>query len=200
MPTLDQLVADFAAGLATADSRRPQSKRYKPGIGPHDEPEVVRLVLGEMQTAHPDRYAGAAREVAYPDSADRCDLCLGVPAHWDWAIEIKAARAMRDNGTPAPEHVKEMLSPYAGDRSLVSDATKVLRFAPARRRAVLVYGYDYADHPLAELLPGVRAVLGLKVSVVREATTPFDGLVHPVHQRGRVVAWELEAAQGRGDG
>ena len=196
MTTLHDLVADFAAGLTAADGKRPQSKRYKPGIGPHDEPEVVRLVLAEMQAAHPVRYTGAAREVPYPGSADRCDLCIGDGNGWDWALEIKAARAMRDNGSPAPEHLKEMLSPYRGDRSLVGDATKVLRFAPAQRRAILVYGYDYSAHPLTDLLPALRSLLALRVVIQQEAESPFDGLVHPVHRRGRVIAWEVAQRPG----
>jgi len=195
MRTLHELVADFAAGLVAADGKRPQSKRYKPGIGPHDEPEVVRLVLAEMQADRPQRYVDAAREVPYPDSADRCDLCLGGPAAWHWAVEIKAARAMRDNGSPAPEHVKEMLSPYRSDRSLLGDATKVLRF-PAQRHTVLVYGYHYPDRPLSDLLAAVRSLLALRVTVVDEADAAFDGLVHPVHQRGRVVAWEVGPQTG----
>ena len=199
MISLQHLVADFADGLGRADNRRPQSKRYKPGIGPHDEPEVVRLVLTEMRAARPEVYATAAREVAYPQSADRCDLCIGDGDDWEWAVEIKAARAMRDNGSPAPEHVKEMLSPYRNDRSLLGDATKVLSFA-ARRRAILVYGYDYPERPLADLLPALRLLLGLRVNVADEAQAAFDGLVHPVHQRGQVIAWEVAPKQQHASG
>ena len=199
-PTLAELVTDFAGAVVRVDRRRPQFRRYNPGIGPHAEPDVVRLVLAEMQAVDVARYANAEREVPYPDSADRCDLCLGAPADWAWAIEIKAARAMRDNGTPAPEHVNHVLSLYPNDRSLIGDANKVLGFSPARRRAVLLYAYDYPDYGLRDLLPAVRCLLELRVTIVDEATAPFDGLVHPVHQRGRVVAWELAAAQGRDDG
>jgi hypothetical protein len=45
---LDKIVADFARGMADADARLPRSKQWQPGIGPHDEKDLIRLVVAEM--------------------------------------------------------------------------------------------------------------------------------------------------------
>ncbi len=192
--TLQEITEDFAAGLLAADGKKPRAGRYFPGIGPHHETDVVALVLAEMLAHKPAAYSGALAEAAYPDGLRRCDLCLGPGDTWEWAIEIKASRALRNNGNAEPAHLKQLLSPYESDRSLVTDCVKVTDFAPARHHAVLMYGYDYAAFPLSEMVGAVRSGLKLRCNVLEEASAPFDGLVHPHHQRGVVYGWRVTNA------
>ena len=193
---LQRIVDDFARGLEAADARRPQCKTYLPGIGPHEEPAVVKLVLAEMRAMDADAYAGATVEVPYGVLDASCDLCLtpidGVGPQWGWAIEVKAARALRNNGQPAEEVLKHLLSPFAEDRSALSDCEKVLAFRATQRHALLVYGYDYPSRPLSALVDALDLLIAWRVRVTERVEAPFGNLVHPHHQRGQVLAWAVE--------
>jgi hypothetical protein len=195
---LQKVVEDCARGLMAADARSPQCKNYLPGIGPHEEPAVVRLVLAEMQTMDPAAYGSAAKEVPYDKSDAACDLCVGrAPGgrSWAWGLEIKAARALRNNGQAAEENLKQLVSPFPEDRSALTDSTKVLSFEKADRCGLLVYGYDYAQRPLADLLRVLDVLIADRVQVLERVSAPFAGLIHPHHARGQVVGWWLRARQ-----
>jgi hypothetical protein len=105
MVSLQQFVTDFALGLELADSRLPiavnaRSKiEFRAGIGPHSEVEVVKLVLGELAALRPGLYGNYRVGVPYPGNIrQKCDLCLGSPPLWEWAVEIKMLRLFGDNG------------------------------------------------------------------------------------------------------
>ena len=148
---LESIVADFAAGLKAADSRRPHAvnarsgQPYSPGIGPHTEVQTIRLVVDELLVAYGPRYTGQiSLEVPYPAAPrSKCDLCLGQPPDWDWAIEVKMLRLMGDNGKPNDNILMHLLSPYAQHRSALTDCTKLLNSGLRGRKAILIYGYDY---------------------------------------------------------
>ena len=53
MIELQQIVEDFAKGIELADAKAPQSKNWRRGIGPHDEIEVIRLVMTELAARLP---------------------------------------------------------------------------------------------------------------------------------------------------
>jgi hypothetical protein len=151
----------------------------------------VRLVVEHMAECSSD-YTQFSLGVPYADgSRQSCDLCLGTHPAWEWAIEVKMLRIMGDNGKPNDNILMHILSPYPAHRSALTDCTKLLASGLGRRRAVVIYGYDYPDWPMDpaieafETLAGHRVVLGERVEVA------FAGLVHPVHRQGRVFAWDL---------
>ena len=123
MISLGTLVADFARGLMAADARQPQEKRYAPGIGPFEEPNAVRLVMRELAALDPARYASYTVNAPYPGSPQACDLLVGHVAQW--AIEVKHARLYRNNGEHEPFEFQHLFSPYAGDRSALTDCEKL---------------------------------------------------------------------------
>lgn len=97
---LDQIVSDFAAAMFAVDRRRPvfvtrTGRAYQPGIGPHSEEKTVELVLQEMRSAFPDRYAKCGQGLAYPSSRQKCDLWIGDPLQW--VIEVRMARFFGGN-------------------------------------------------------------------------------------------------------
>ena len=196
---LEQVVADFAAGLKAADTRRPiatnpqRTRQYQPGIGPFGEDKAVALALAEMREINPGSY-DEVKPVPYPADRRRCDLGIGEPL--EWAIEVKMARAFGDNGKPDPSYLKDLLSPYPADRSALTDTAKLLAF-PCRR-AILVYGFDYADRALDPALDSLEMLMGRSVTTGPRYTSTYANLVHPVHKDGRVVAWEVLAQGGRG--
>jgi hypothetical protein len=141
-----------------------------------------------MQLENPAVYA-SARPVSYPTSRLQCDLGIGDPL--DWAIEVKMIRALGDNGKPDDTYLHEVLSPYESDHSALSDATKLRRSAFQCRRAILAYGYDYPARPLEPVLHALEVLLRDSGDVGQRAQEEFGELVHPVHTRGRVIAWEV---------
>jgi hypothetical protein len=119
----------------------------------------------------------------------RCDIGLGGPT--EWAVEVKMARPFGDNAKPNDNHLKALLSPYAEDRSALSDADKLRNSAFACRKAILVYGFDSDSRPLAPTLEALEVLLRWQGPVSERNQSSMQDLVHPVHQRCRVVAWEV---------
>lgn len=53
---LGRLVNHFAMGMAAADGKGYQKKNFQPGIGPHNEDEIVSFVLLELCALYPSLY------------------------------------------------------------------------------------------------------------------------------------------------
>ncbi len=191
MIALGQFVADFATGIECADALRPKHGKYAEGLGPHPEPRFIKLVMAQLVARWPERYVEHVTEVTYPDGQAQCDICLPGDNNWAWAIEAKAVRALHNNGNPAPDTFKQLLSPYPEDRSAVTDSIKVLGFTDAVGHAVLLWGFDYPERPLAPLIDVYEYMLHQRVRVVERVEYPFSGLIHPHHQRGMVLGWSV---------
>jgi hypothetical protein len=195
MLDLHKLVYDFAAGLRAADALGPQarsqrgSRVYQTGIGPHSEDAAIKLTLDQMRARDEMTYR-YVRPIPYPHSRRRCDLGIGMPT--TWAIEVKMARAFGDNGRLDDTYLKDLLSPYERDHSALSDATKLLEFDC--RRAILIYGFEYPTRPLEQATKALELLMGAVVKISARVEASFDGLVHPIHSSGRVMAWEVLSA------
>ncbi len=200
---LASLVADFAAGMQRADSRRPiavnqRSKRpYQPGLGPHSEAATVKLVMDELVADWPARYGHHEVGVPYADgSRQKCDLCLGIDPEWEWAVEVKMIRMLGDNGKPNDNLPTHILSPYPRHRSALTDCEKLLASGLAGRKAILFYAYESDEWPLGLLVAAFEALAGQRVSLGPRLEAGIGGLVHPVHGGGAVVGWELTRRSG----
>ena len=113
----------------------------------------------------------------------------------EWAVEFKIARPFGDNGKQAEDWSVNLLHPYAGNTSAIGDCLKLRTLECKERKAVVVIGYEH-DPPQIDLSPlisafelvaqGVTGIrLGSRVEALRKP------LVHPVHQRVRLFAWEV---------
>ena len=199
MIELADIVGDFAASMERVDARRPiavnvrTKQPYQPGVGPHTEAQTVRLVATDMLATSPERYAqGIALEVSYPAyRRKKCDLCIGEEPIWQWAIEVKMFRLMGDNGKLNDNLMSHILSPYPGQRSAVTDTTKLLASGLRARKAILIYGYDYPDWPMDPGIDAFELIAQSLAELGERYEASVTGLVHPVHQRGRVFAWEI---------
>lgn len=192
---LEQIVRDFALAIETVDNRRPQAssrrtaaRHYQPGIGPFAEDDAVSMAVTQMRADHGGVYLSAA-ERRYPSGNQTCDLALGDGP--EWAIEVKLARVGRDNGTYEDAAIKKILSPYADDRSAVTDCVKLARSGFAGRRAVLIYGFEDPHRPLFWLIEAFEAVAAQHVKLGTRAEAPLRQLVHPIFASGGVFAWEI---------
>ena len=145
-----------------------------------------------MVPAHPGRYDKLSLGVPYGDGTRQaCDLCLGEPPDWEWAIEIKMLRLMGDNGKPNDNMLMHILSPYPEHRSALTDCKKLVAWRFGNRKAVLIYGYDYEDWPMEPAISAFELLASTKVALGPRRSAEFGGLVHPVHTRGQVFAWEV---------
>jgi hypothetical protein len=195
-----QLANDFANGIRSVDERRPvwisstTKRAYAPGIGPHTETETVRLVMTELATTKPELYDEYRLGVPYPSSPrSRCDLVIG-HASASLAVEIKLLRFMGDNGKPNDNMLMHLLSPYTAHRSALTDCEKLAHAGFEACTAIMIYGFDYDDWPMDPAIDAFETLAARNTPLGARTTASFEGLVHPVHQRGRVFCWEIHAA------
>ena len=195
---LAELVIDFARGVETADSRRPQAvnqrtkQPYQPGIGPHTESQTVQLVMEELHRLSPDPYGEYEVGVAYEDgSRQKCDLALGVTPEWNWLIEVKMVRMLGDNAKQNDNLPTHILSPYAAHRSALTDCAKLASSGLEGPKAILMYGYEAAKWPLEPLVSAFETLATRAIGLGPRESATFDGLIHPVHKSGAVFAWEM---------
>ena|SRR2546427_6137648 len=191
---LKTLLSDFAEALRKVDAARPQhttnqGRAYQPGIGPHPEDVAVKLILNKMQLLHPSVYAKARTQVPYKNSKPKCDLVVGEPAQW--RVEVKMARVYGDNNRPDDTGVKDVISPFAVDRSALADCSKLVALGGDARCAVLIYGFDAPDRPVAELIAAFEILARQRVLLGERHQEKLENLVHPVHRNGGVFAWEV---------
>jgi hypothetical protein len=190
---LSEIVAQFAAAMMLADSRRPvavsprSGRTYQPGIGPHPEDRAVDLVVAELAQLRPDW--PARMRCNYGDSKQTCDLFLGEPL--EWAIEVKMFRPNGDNGKPDDTAIKDILSPFPADRSAVTDCLKLASAPIARHRAVLIYGFDDKRRPLDKMIEAFETLASRYVGLGKREEARLGPLVHPVHAAGAVFGWEV---------
>jgi hypothetical protein len=55
---------------------------------------------------------------------------------------------MGDNGKPNDNMLMHILPPYPNDRSAVPDCVKLVKSGLNGRKAILIYGFDYASEVL----------------------------------------------------
>lgn len=186
---LGELVDDIASALAAVDAERRAHKQFQPGIGPFGEADAVRAALGWLKQSKPEQYRGAATK-RLPD--------LLVPG--SWAIELKVVRPFGDNGLDAEHWSQNVLHPYPGNTSSLSDCLKLLESGLSERKAIVIFGFEHTP-PRVPLDPAIKGfellasqLLGLRLSPKVE--TLRQNLVHPVHQQLRVFGYEVLGRNG----
>src|SRR6266478_5800532 len=110
---LEAVVQNIADVLKRIDSSGAPFKQFQPGVGPHGEPQLVKLIAEGLNTI--PQYEGCVRTMRTPD--------LLIEKHW--ALEIKLARPFGDNGKLAENWSVNLLHPYPGNTSLLGDCLKL---------------------------------------------------------------------------
>lgn len=191
--TLEQLAHDIARVIPDIDTSAAH-ERWQPGIGALDEPQQVAKIVEALQI-HRESDWRIRTEVSYPNSDRRCDLLVET-SDSSIPLEAKLLRFFRDNGDLEPAAYDRVFSPFTN--SLVTDAQKLAQSRFESMGGLLGLYYE----PKRVSSPHLDATkLAEKVSrdvaywqnhsLDLRAVVPFDGLRHPVHQRGAVIAWEL---------
>lgn len=189
-------VADAMAEAVPRVDAAAEHERWQPGIGPFEEREQIELLVDEL----PDGEGYSVdREVTYPGSRRRCDLVIragGVRV----PVEAKLLRFRLDNGNVDTNRYSSVFSPFPeeGSSSLLNDVRKLRESGFDLSGGLFGLYYEARDEPYDEL---DADRLGEKF--VRDAdhwydadvrlrrVAEFDGLRHPHHQRGAVIAWEV---------
>jgi hypothetical protein len=187
-----RLARDFAAGMMLADARAPTWGGYRPGLGPHTEVQTVALVMAELAPTHPAQYGAVQTGVPYPTaSRQKCDLVISPSDGRSWAVEVKMLRFIGDNGKPNDNMLMHILSPYPKHRSALTDCQKLVGSGFEQPYALLIYGYDYDEWPMEPAVEAFEQLARCRVQLGPRHFARFDGLIHPVHQRGGVFVWEI---------
>jgi hypothetical protein len=112
-----------------------------------------------------------------------------------WAIEFKIVRPFGDNGKEAENWSVNMLHPYPGNVSLISDAIKLIRLDGYTKKGLFVIGYEH-DPARISLDPLIASFELIALSVMdinlgKRIEQRRGKLVHPEHQVLRCIGWEL---------
>jgi hypothetical protein len=107
------------------------------------------------------------------------------PDNWEWVIEIKMMRLMRDNGKPNDNILMHILFSYPAHRSAVTDCRKLLDSGLAGRKTILIYGYDYDQWPIELAISAFEVLAIPEVWLSTRCNAKVSALTHPVHQEGK---------------
>jgi hypothetical protein len=181
------VITDITEAIVQVDASGVPFRNFRVGVGPYGEPQLLRLISKRLNKT--PKYNRAVLTRRTPD--------LLIPGRW--AMEFKIARPFGDNGKEAENWSVNLLHPYPGNVSTIGDCHKLANLTGPERKAVVVIGYEH-DPPRISLTPlfeafelimtrAPRIRLSKRVEIFR------GGLVHPVHQVVRVLAWEVFASQ-----
>jgi hypothetical protein len=179
-----QLVNDIADAVRAVDRCGTPFKQFQLGVGPYGEPQLTRLIAQHLAKEHGDRYPGI-RTQRVPD--------VLVPSLW--ALEFKIVRPFGDNGVEAEHWSQNLLHPYPGNVSAISDALKLMQHQGEEGRAIIVIGYEHEPPKIdVSILMSAFELLCrdlLKLPLSDRHVSVVTECVHPVHRRATVYGWQL---------
>lgn len=189
MADLEQFVEDMAKAIEIKDSEVSHEK-FQDGIGPFGEESQLDFLVEELESMG---YQSIKQEVKYPSSSKKVDLI------WEsHQIEAKLLRLRGDNGRLSQYMFRKIFSPFKSN-SLMGDAEKLLESDLGGQKALLGIYYEKRDEPQENLdfeniSQKVKDDLDFwhNITIEEEYTASFEGLQHPVHEKGKVVLWKLE--------
>src|SRR5438067_12537524 len=129
---MQQLIDDIAGAVLAVDRCGIPFKQFQPGVGPYGEPQLTKLIAQHLGERHGDRYPGIKTQ-RVPD--------VLVPKQW--ALEFKIVRPFGDNGIEAEHWSQNLLHPYSGNVSAISDAFKLMRHEGEETRGIIVIAYEH---------------------------------------------------------
>jgi hypothetical protein len=180
---MQQLVNDIADAIKAVDCSGVAFKQFKLGAGPYGEPQLTKLIAQHL-AKQGTRYPGV-KTCRIPD--------LLVPSLW--AIEFKIVRPFGDNGVEAEHWSQNLLHPYPGNVSAISDVFKLLQHKGSEKRGIIVISYEH-DPPKIDvsiLVSGFELLCRdlLHLPLGERHSRVVKQCVHPVHQTATVYGWPI---------
>lgn len=197
VPDLDTLAEDIAAALSAADARQPTpNPRHRPGIGSLGEGEALPLIAEEMRHLHPERYADLTIGAPLGDARrGPREYGLATGGERGWTILFRFVRLCDEDGSSDVSAIRELLLPFGTRRSVVAQCEHLAVAGGLSRTALLICGFESADeltgYPLASTIEAFEVLAKARVELGQRHESNLGELVHPVHRRGRVFAWEI---------
>lgn len=192
---LTTLADDFASVIPAVDTEA-EHGRWQPGLGPFEEDRQVEMLREALEgkTSY-----SIETEAPYLDGGQRVDLFIesektGIP------VEAKLLRFRYDNGNIDPNSFAKVFSPFPErtTSTLLTDARKLHRAGFDESGGLLGLYYEPVDESYERMTPeAIAEKFALDVDywydfeVETRNVAHFDGLRHPVHQRGAVITWEI---------
>jgi hypothetical protein len=138
-------------------------------------------------------------EAPYLDGGQRVDLFIeseetAIP------VEAKLLRFRYDNGNIDPNSFAKVFSPFPErtTSTLLTDAQKLYEAGFEEMGGLLGLYYEPVDESYERMSPeAVAEKFALDVDywydfeIETRNVAHFDGLRHPVHQRGAIITWEI---------
>ena len=196
---LEQLADDFASAVPIVDSEA-NHDRWQAGIGPFEEERQVKMIQDTIKKGTP---YSIQREKPYPDRRQQCDLFVGTD-ETQIPIEAKLLRFRYDNSNIDPNSFAKVFSPFPERRTstLLTDARNLHEAGFERNGGLLGLYYEPKDESYEQMsAEAVAEKFCLDIeywydfSVDIVSVAHFEGLRHPVHQRGAIVIWEVESGK-----
>jgi hypothetical protein len=73
----------------------------------------------------------------------------------------------------------------------LSDCEKLASSGFNSRLGILIFGYDYPDWPMKPAIEAFEVLAAQRFRLDAANPVLVEGLVHPVHRRGAVYAWQI---------
>lgn len=182
---MQNLIDAIAEAIHAVDRCGVPFKKFRCGVGPYGEPQLVKLIANHLRTHYPESFANA-KTCRSPD--------LLIPGNW--ALEVKIVRPFGDNDKEAEHWSQNLLHPYAGNVSAIGDALKLKQYIGQERRGIVVISYQHTNPKIdLELLVQAYELLCktlLKLPLSKRFSAVVPDCVHPVHQTALIHGWELE--------
>jgi len=193
---LVQLADAFASVISDVDEDA-EHERWQPGIGPFEEENQIAMILDALED-HPLRES-IETEVAYLEDPQRCDLFLEHEG-LQLPVEAKLLRFRYDNGNIDPNSFARIFTPFPerSSSSLLTDTKKLYESEFETNGGVLGLYYEKIDEEYEQMTAeAIAEKFCMDVDhwydfqVETSNISYFDGLQHPAHQRGAIIAWEI---------
>ena len=84
-----------------------------------------------------------------------------------------------------------ILSPFPKHRSALTDVGKLRNSGFEGKKAIAIYGYEATDYPMFEMMHCFEKLADDSL-ITPPIIYEFTGLIHPVHQQGKIYGWLLK--------
>lgn len=192
---LTRLAEDFASEIPEVDANA-EHDRWKPGLGPFEEENQIDRITSALSGDLPYTLD---TEVPYLDGGQLCDLVLETD-DLRIPIEAKLLRFRYDNGNIDPNSFARVFTPFPEETSasLLTDSRKLHRANFGHRGGLLGLYYEEVEETYDKMsAEAIAEKFEIDVGywydfeVETRKVAHFEGLRHPVHQRGAVITWEI---------
>lgn len=209
MSSETSIVGDFAQSLAKeapiVDAQIGENEDYGEGLGPHDEDDQIYELVQQAKESGRLSYDVStvkknSRAVQYPGGRE-ADIIIHDDDETVY-FEAKLFRFQKGNSRPSKRGFAKVFSPFQdrAGQSFIHDVNKIAESDVRATRALLgIYyrpvdgaGTDITSKQMAEKFAS-EVDYWTDYSITTDTVATFSGLQHPVHSRGGILTWKLDA-------